>query len=487
MRPAFDAGSPWRPPTGPATADRAPGGPRADTDRPPGGPRAEASAPTAPTAPAAPTATAGAALRPARPPTQSAPPHGEPTDPGVRWAGLRAALAGERLPCALVWLPAFDRNLERCLAPARAGGKTLRLATKSVRAPALLARALARAGDVCRGLMCFSAREAVWLAARGFDDLLVAYPTLEPAALDALAAAVAGGASIRLVVDDDAHLAALAAAASRHGTTCEAVVELDVALRPLPGLHLGVRRSPLRTAEDVLARCRTAERLGHVRVTGLMAYEAHVAGLPDRSPATPRTNPARRLLRRIAAPRAAARRADVVARVRAAGVPLALVNGGGTGSLARAAREPALSEVTAGSALLAPHLFDGFSDGLGLEPAAAFALEVVRRPAPNVVTCLGGGYAASGAAGPDRLPVPWLPPGLALLPHEGAGEVQTPLRTTRCATPLALGDPVLFRHAKAGELAEHFDEYLLVDHGPDGAPAIVDRVPTYRGLGARFP
>jgi len=40
---------------------------------------------------------------------------------------------------------------------------------------------------------------------------------------------------------------------------------------------------------------------------------------------------------------------------------------------------------------------------------------------------------------------------------------------------------VLFRHAKAGELAERFNEYLLVAGGE-----IVDRVPTYRGLGCCF-
>jgi D-serine deaminase-like pyridoxal phosphate-dependent protein len=104
----------------------------------------------------------------------------------------------------------------------------------------------------------------------------------------------------------------------------------------------------------------------------------------------------------------------------------------------------------------------------------------VRRPGPNLVTCHGGGYIASGASGPDRLPVPALPPGLELLPMEGAGEVQTPLRVPR-GVSLRLGDPVLFRHAKAGELAEHAAEYLLVrgDH-------LEDRAPTYRGLGHCF-
>lgn len=43
------------------------------------------------------------------------------------------------------------------------------------------------------------------------------------------------------------------------------------------------------------------------------------------------------------------------------------------------------------------------------------------------------------------------------------------------------GDPILFRHAKAGEVCERFTDALLVQNG-----RIVERVPTYRGLGACF-
>jgi D-serine deaminase-like pyridoxal phosphate-dependent protein len=81
---------------------------------------------------------------------------------------------------------------------------------------------------------------------------------------------------------------------------------------------------------------------------------------------------------------------------------------------------------------------------------------------------------------PDRLPVVALPPGLALLPMEGAGEVQTPLRVGG-EVKLELGDPVFLRHAKAGELAEHFNEYLLLR-----GHRIETRAPTYRGLGQCF-
>ena len=159
--------------------------------------------------------------------------------------------------------------------------------------------------------------------------------------------------------------------------------------------------------------------------------------------------------------------------------PLQFVNGGGTGSLHLTADEPAVTEVTAGSGFFAPALFDSYR-AFQLRPAAMFALPVVRRPSPAVATVLGGGYIASGAVAKDRLPMPYLPPGLSLDPMEGAGEVQTPLHG-HAASALTNGDRVYFRHAKAGELCERFNTLLLLSGG-----SIVDEVPTYRGEDKAF-
>src|SRR5690606_1269967 len=144
-------------------------------------------------------------------------------------------------------------------------------------------------------------------------------------------------------------------------------------------------------------------------------------------------------------------------------------NGGGTGSLHSTSLDPAVTELTSGSGLLQPTLFDGYRRRG--RPAAFLGLDVVRRPAPGVVTVFDGGWVASGPAGKDRLPTPVHPPGLGLLGTEGAGEVQTPVRLPR-GTDLHVGDRVWFRHAKAGEPMEHVDTVCLV--GPDGP----DVVPT---------
>jgi D-serine deaminase-like pyridoxal phosphate-dependent protein len=405
-----------------------------------------------------------------------------PREGYARWDELRQIVAPERLPAALVDLDALDRNIDRMTARIAPSGKTIRVASKSIRHRGILARVLARGGARVRGVLCFTADEAAWLAASGIDDLLVAYPTTQRRALDELAAAVARGATIRCVADDRDHLESLSAAALRARTTLELVIDLDVSYRPARDrLHVGVRRSPLRTPADVAAIARAARAMPGIRIVGLMAYEAHVAGLPDRSVSSGAArNAAIRALKRVAMPAVITLRGAAVDALRGEGIEPILVDGGGTGSIEATSHDPAVTEVAVGSGFLCSHLFDGY-DGLELEPAQLFALEVVRIPDRDHVTCAGGGYVASGAPGVDRLPIPVEPPGLSLLALEGAGEVQTPLRVAGAPRRPRIGDPIFFRHAKAGELAERFPEYLLL-RGRE----IVGREPTYRGEGRCF-
>jgi D-serine deaminase-like pyridoxal phosphate-dependent protein len=210
-----------------------------------------------------------------------------------------------------------------------------------------------------------------------------------------------------------------------------------------------------------------------MKLAGLMGYEAHIAGLGDNPPGKPLVAAVLKRLQRASAAEIAERRAAVV---EALG-PLEFVNGGGTGSLHTTAREDAVTEITAGSGFYAPTLFDHYS-AFTLTPAAMFALPVVRKPSKNVATVLGGGYIASGPAEKSRLPTPYLPKGLQLDRHEGAGEVQTPVLG---GGNLQIGDRVYFRHAKAGELCERFERLLLVQ-----GDSVVDEIPTYRGEGCSF-
>ncbi len=68
-----------------------------------------------------------------------------------------------------------------------------------------------------------------------------------------------------------------------------------------------------------------------------------------------------------------------------------------------------------------------------------------------------------------------------MLGFEGAGEVQTPVLLPANCPKLEPGDPIIWQHAKAGELIERFNEALIIQNGK-----ITNRVPTYRGLGKSF-
>jgi D-serine deaminase-like pyridoxal phosphate-dependent protein len=286
---------------------------------------------------------------------------------------------------------------------------------------------------------------------------------------------------VSIVCDDDAHLDALERAAAARSTTLRVCIELDVSFRPAGGrVHLGGRRSPLHDAKSVVEFADRVRRREHLKVDGVMAYEGHIAGVTDKNPFAPLMNAPKRAMKLLARPDVAKRRADALRALKSAGHDVRVMNGGGTGSLQWASSEDALTEVTAGSGYLDSHLFSYYRD-LDLVPAAYFALQVVRKPtSKGMVTCHGGGYVASGEAGPDRLPVPALPAGSSLLPLEGAGEVQTPV-VLADGVDVKIGDPIFFRHAKAGELAEHFNEYLLVR-----GDKIIERAKTYRGHGKCF-
>jgi D-serine deaminase-like pyridoxal phosphate-dependent protein len=398
------------------------------------------------------------------------------TGTGDIYQHYRQAIAGRPLPLAFVDLDAFDHNAG--VLAGLAGGKPIRVATKSLRCPALLRRVLAH-GPAFRGLMAWAVPEAAFLSVQGFDDILVAYPSVQPAELQQAAELVRAGKRLCLTVDCEAHLQLASAAARAAGTTLPVCLDLDVST-DYGLLYFGTRRSPLRTADQVQALARAVLAAPGLRLDGLLAYEGQLAGVPDDVAGARARSAVVRVLKRDSGRRLRQLRGQAVAALRALAPELRFVNGGGTGSLATTGADASVTELTAGSGLFAPALFDGYR-GLSLKPAAAYALPIARVPEAGVYTCHGGGYVASGAAGADRLPVPWLPPGASLIATEGAGEVQTPVRYTG-PIPLSPGDPLLFRHAKAGELAERFRSLLLIAGG-----RVVDEVPTYRGQGLCLP
>lgn len=387
----------------------------------------------------------------------------------------RGIFQGRRAPFAFLDLDLLQDNIQLTLA--RAKDKKIRLATKSLRSVSVIRRILA-ASPQFQGLMCFTAREAIYLASLGFTDLLVGYPCYGERDIEEVAQAVASGASITLMVDSIAHIERVNAVAERIGTKIPLCLDIDMSL-PLPGLRFGVWRSPLRTASDTRPIIERIQASKGVHLDGIMGYEAQIAGVGDNFSGQALKNRLVRMLKDRSAGEVARRRAEVVALARSLGRELRFVNGGGTGSMRTTGAEAVVTEITVGSGFYGPGLFDHYQE-FHYQPAAAYAVEIIRRPADGVYTCLGGGYIASGAVGPEKAPVVYLPAGARLDSNEGAGEVQTPIHYSG-PERLGLGDPVFLRHSKAGELCERFTQLLLVSNG-----AVVDTVTTYRGDGLCF-
>ena len=391
------------------------------------------------------------------------------------YAYYRSVFAGRAMPFAFVDLDLFDENIRQIAARAR--GKHVRLASKSLRCVALTRRILA-SNDCFRGLMCFTAREAAYMALQGFDDLLIGYPAWHEEDIAAVAKATVNGAHITLMIDSIAHVEQIEKVAQRLDVRLPVCLEVDMSM-DVPGLRFGVWRSPMRTPEQARPVIERVVASPHVWLDGLMGYEAQIAGVGDNMPGKPFKSGLIRGLKQRSIVQIAERRAAIVALIKSYGITPRFVNGGGTGSIASTREEADVTEITAGSGFYSPALFDYYRDFRYL-PAAGYAIEIVRQPAPHLYTCLGGGYIASGSTGLEKQPAPYLPRGATLLSLEGAGEVQTPIRYNGLE-PLHLGDPIFMRHSKAGELCERFTRLLLVKDG-----AIVDEVTTYRGDGQCF-
>ncbi|MBD8043465.1 alanine racemase [Arthrobacter sp. Sa2BUA2] len=395
-------------------------------------------------------------------------------DPGTYWPSLSAAVAHLDAPVAVLGLDALRFNARDLLR--RAGGLPLRVASKSIRVRAVLDALLELPGF--SGIFAFTLPEALWLAER-CSDVVVGYPSADRNALKRLLADERLASRITLMVDDEAQLDLVdSLVPPGRRPLVRVCLDADASWQaPVLGF-IGTRRSPLHAPEQALALARRILARPGFTLVGLMMYEGQIAGVGD---AVPGALPANQLMRWIQARSMAelTERRGVIVRGLRQLADLEFVNGGGTGSVEATGRDPSITEITVGSGLFAGHLFDTYR-AFSPAPAAAVALDVVRRPKPDTATVLGGGWIASGPPGASRVPQVAWPPGLKLLPREGAGEVQTPL-TGSAAADLSVSGRVWLRHAKSGELSERVNEFQVVHDG-----VVVGVLPTYRGEGKAF-
>ena len=392
--------------------------------------------------------------------------------PELYWPILTEATAALDTPFGTIDAAALAFNAHDMLR--RAQGMPIRIASKSVRVRGVIDAVLELPGY--RGVLAYTLAEALWLA-ETVDDVVVGYPSVDRSSIVALGSSPLLAARVTIMVDSIDQLdivdAVLPPARRENIRVC---IELNASWKSRMLGYFGAFRSPVFTADQATALARAVIARPGFTLVGLMSYESQIAGVGNRPAGKPALGRIVDWVQKNSGEELVRRRGEVVSAVREL-AELEFVNGGGTGSLELTASDSSVTEIAAGSGLFGPHLFDGYSH-FQPAPAAAFVLSVVRKPTPEMAALLGGGWIASGPPALDRLPQPVWPEGLGFVAREMAGEVQTPLTG---AGALSVGDRVLLRHTKAGELSEHVNEFAIVDGGQ-----ITEMMPTYRGEGKAF-
>ena len=372
------------------------------------------------------------------------------------------ALADQELPLSYLDLDLLERNIRSTLE--RSGNKKLRIDARLLQCPELLQRVM-RSNARFRGIRCSTVNEALHLSAwSDLDDLLIAYPTVQAAALERVARAIGEGHRLTLTVDSAHHLGPVAHAATGAGVTIPVCVEMDLTVATL-GFRGAARHTAIRSIDALLELVERIDRQSGVELRGVLLQDWHRKPLSEwmtGHPASAGQSSPRSQIEPLRA-----RRHEMVDALKRAGHEELLVNGGGVAGMAFNASHLAVTEITVGRALL----------GLDPEdpaeiPAAGYAAEVIRHPDHELYVCLVGGHTATHLADPQYLPQPYLPRGAELDELHGSADAQLPIRY---AGHLALGDLVFLHPRSSNELWERFAHLTLVQHG-----TIIGRAETYR-------
>jgi D-serine deaminase-like pyridoxal phosphate-dependent protein len=227
-------------------------------------------------------------------------------------------------PALLLDLDRFERNLARMGEHVRRWGKFLRPHAKTHRCPEIARRQVA-AGAL--GVACAKLGEAEVMAGAGIRGLLITTEIVPPPAIARLMRLLAEAPDTMVVVDHEDNVDRLAAAAAAAGRVLDVLVDVDV----------GNRRTGVAAGAPALALARRVAAQPSLRLRGLQGYAghcAHVVGWKARRDAS----------RAALAPLLQTRRL-----LESAGLPVAVVAGGSTGTYDIDVELDGLTELQAGS------------------------------------------------------------------------------------------------------------------------------------------
>lgn len=211
-------------------------------------------------------------------------------------------------PCLILDLDALERNIEKMGRFAKEMGVRHRVHGKMHKSVdvALLQE---RLGGSC-GVCCQKVSEAEVFARGGIRDVLVSNQVRDPAKIDRLARIPKLGARAICCVDDVANVADLSAAAVKHGTTIECLVEIDC----------GAGRCGVTTTPAVVALAKAIDAAPGLKFAGIQAYQGAMQHMDKYEDRKAKIDIAVAMVR------------DAVEALKAEGLDCDIVGGGGTGS-----------------------------------------------------------------------------------------------------------------------------------------------------------
>jgi len=211
-------------------------------------------------------------------------------------------------PCLVIDLDAFERNIAKMRAHCEKMGVRHRAHGKMHKSADVARIQMELGGAV--GICCQKVSEAESFARAGIKDVLVSNQVRDPAKIDRLARMPKLGARTIVCVDDIDNVADLSAAATKHGTTVEALVEIDC----------GAGRCGVTTTPEVVAIAKAIHAAPGLKFSGIQAYQGamqHMDSYTDR---------------KAKIDIAVAMVADAVEALKGEGLDCDIVGGGGTGS-----------------------------------------------------------------------------------------------------------------------------------------------------------
>jgi len=248
-------------------------------------------------------------------------------------------------PAAVLDLDAFERNLAKMAARAKAAGLALRPHAKSHKCSAIAHRQIS-AGAV--GVCCAKLAEAEAMAAAGIGSILVTSPIAGAAQAGRAARLASQLADFRIVVDHADGAAELAATSQ--------------AIQVLIDVDPGMGRTGVHDAAQALEVFRAIAAQPNLKLIGVQCYGGHWQHMEGAN------------ARAAAVADGMAYLSGVIATLRQAGADIEVVTGGGTGSFAADAAQGVLTEVQPGSYAFMDR---EYRDALKEDPDGAFEQALV--------------------------------------------------------------------------------------------------------------